>query len=380
MANSEDIKRAAEGSAVWNQWAEARLELKQAPIADFSGAGAEIAGITFEKFIFPGEAKFSDTEFSQAVSFRAAKFHGDANFGSARFKVSACFDHAEFLGFANFHGARFEQLFLWGAEFSREANFEHAWFNHSQFTGAAFKHALTRFTDASFDHVPDFRATTFAAPPLFQRVHIPYTPDDEANFWRRKMSGAANEDDAVRFRRLKQLAADWKDHERELDFFAKELRAKRFHETKKCGPIALNVAYGWLSDFGQSVRRPFIGLMALTGLAWLLILFTYSTLCAATWAQTWAALILSLTDWALLLGADKWDTRIHAFKELCGKDCGFGSGATLLAYFQSAASLFLLFLLGLGLGIDFEPEATNGPHGPQLVAIVGHALHDVPYR
>jgi hypothetical protein len=357
MANQEDIERATGGSAIWNPWAQARLTVNQAPVADFSGAGAEIAGISFEGFIFPGEAKFGGTEFSQAVSFRNAKFHGDANFNNVQFQASACFDHARFRKFANFKLATFEKLFVGGAKFLGEADFVDASFNHSEFTGVKFKHALTRFTGATFAHVPDFRAATFATPPLFQRVNIPYALAPGANCWRRWMSCAAGDDDAARFRRLKELAADWRDHERELEFFANELRAKRFHETKGFGGIALNWAYDRLSNFGRSIWRPIIGLAVLTCLAWLLIMLTYSTICAATWGQVGAGLVLSLTDWALLLGADKWDTRIHAFETLC-PNCMFGPGAALLAYVQSAASLILLFLLGLGLRNRFRIGST----------------------
>src|SRR6266550_2718152 len=348
MPNSEDIDRAKRGRGHWNIWAEERRKAGEPPVADFSGAGAEIAGISFENFVFPGEAKFSGTVFSQAVSFRAATFHGDANFNDTRFEVSACFDHAEFRLFTDFSHARFEQLSVSGAEFSREANFEHAWFNRSHFTGVAFKHALTRFTEASFRHVPDFRATTFETPPLFQRVNVEYARYQGPNFCRRWMSCAAGDDDAVKFRRLKELAADWRDHERELEFFANELRAKRFYETKSFGGIALNWAYDQFFNFGRSIWRPITGLAVLTCLAWLLIMPTYSTIWAATWEQDKAGWVLSLTNWALLLGADKWDTRTHAFETLC-QSCRFGPGAALLAYVQSAASLILLFLLGLGL-------------------------------
>jgi uncharacterized protein YjbI with pentapeptide repeats len=146
MADPQDIIRATGGVAIWNSWAQGRLAANQAPVADFSGAAAEIAGISFEGFIFPGKAQFGGTEFSQAVSFRAATFHGDANFNHVRFEVSACFDHARFLKFANFNHARFERLFVRGAKFSGETNFVHAWFNYSEFTGVPKGILDTRWT------------------------------------------------------------------------------------------------------------------------------------------------------------------------------------------------------------------------------------------
>ena len=357
MAKSEDIRRATDGIAVWNKWADEKIANGEKPAVDFSGH--EFGTISFESFRFPGPAQFSRAVFNEVTSFRTAKFHGDANFNDAKFKASACFDHARFHEFANFGSATFEKEFLVnGATFSSEVHFNDATFNHSEFTGAQFDYSLTRMTDAKFKHVPDFRAASFETPPLFQRVDIKYTLAPSASGWQRWMSRAAGADDAVRFRRLKELAAEWRDHERELKYFANELRAKRFHETEDFGGVTINWTYDLLSNFGQSIGRPIFGLFVLTFLVWLVIMATYSTICGATWEQWKAAAVLSLTDWGLLLGSDKWETRTNAFKALCGEKCQFGSGAALLAYIQSAASLALLFLLGLGLRNRFKIGST----------------------
>lgn len=66
--------------------------------------------------------------------------------------------------------------------------------------------------------------------------------------------------DADNYRRLKELAISAKDHDRELEFFANELRAKRFHETKGFGALAWSYLYEWFSDFGRSVYRPLVSL------------------------------------------------------------------------------------------------------------------------
>jgi hypothetical protein len=363
MANQEDIERAKSGMAIWNDWARQRLSNNEAPVVDFSKEW--IAGLNFEGFIFPGPTIFSYAKFSGGAVFSRAVFHADAkmdrvkffkdaNFDKVKFKKSANFDHAIFYKFADFDCARFQELSMWGAEFEGEANFANVRFTRAAFTGVSFKHVLTRFTDTTFAHVPSFWAATFATPPLFERVKIKYVSDPAMNFWRRSMSCAAGADDAARFRRLKQLASDWKDHERELEYFGNELRAKRFHETKGRPAILLSWAYEQLSNFGQSVMRPGVGLLIVTCLALALILGTRSPVCDLTWEQFKAALALSLTDGALLLGADKWDVRGLAFDKLYGADGRFGLAASLLAYGQSAACLFLLFLLGLGLRNRFR--------------------------
>jgi hypothetical protein len=283
IGNSEDIKRATDGVDVWNKWADDQIAKGEKRVANFSGH--EFGAISFERFRFPGPVYFSRAVFNEATSFRTAKFHDDANFNDAKFKASACFDHARFHEFANFSSAKFEKEFhVSGATFSSEVNFEGASFNHAEFTGVQFEYFLTRFTDAKFKHVPDFRAASFEAPPLFQRVDIKYTLAPGVSGWQRWMSRAAGADDAVRFR-LKELAAEWRDHERELTCFANELRAKRFHETKDFGGIVINWAYDVLSNFGRSIGRPVFGLLLLTCLAWVVIMATYSTICGATWEQ-----------------------------------------------------------------------------------------------
>jgi hypothetical protein len=373
MANSEDLERARAGKTAWNEWAKARRAAKEAPLADFSGE--QIAGISFEGFIFPGQANFSGAEFSETARFKCAKFYGlasfsraiflaeaeldriwffeDANFNDVRFEKSTNFDHSRFCKFANFYSARFcEKLSIWAAKFSGEANFQHARFNRSEFTGVRFESPLTRFTGASFQHVPDFWATTFATPPLFQGVKVGCAKDPGAKFYRRWFSYAAGPDDAVRFRRLKQLASEWKDHQLELDFFANELRAKRGTETKGFFPVLLNVGYGWLSDFGRSIARPFWSLFILTGVAAVGTFVVYSPTCAMR--PAWAALKVAFTNAALFLGADKWEIRSDAITKLCGAACKAEINADPLAYVQSGISLLLLFLLALGLRNRFR--------------------------
>jgi len=73
---------------------------------------------------------------------------------------------------------------------------------------------------------------------------------------------ALHEDDVDKFRRLKALAAQAKDHEREQEFFAMELRAKRFYETKSCMGLMTSILYQTFSDFGRSFMWPSLLLIA----------------------------------------------------------------------------------------------------------------------
>jgi hypothetical protein len=395
MANQKDIDRAKGGMASWNDWARQCLANNEAPVVDFSKEW--IAGLNFEGFIFPGPTIFSYAKIAGGAIFSRAVFHADAKmdrvkffedakFDKVNFKESANFDHAIFCKFADFDCARFQELSMWGAEFEGEVNFANVRFTRAAFTGVSFKHVLTRFTDATFAHVPSFWAATFATPPLFERVSIPYVPDHRANFWRRSMSCAAGADDAARFRRLKQLASDWKDHERELEFFSKELRAKRFYETCGFWPILLSMAYETLSDFGRSIERPIFSLSVLILVAAAIILCKYapagsaeatailgflvaSVFCrvmgqvlfawlifvtAAAMLIAWSptALVLALSNSVPFLGASNWWTNCSASTAF--RECELRALPALLAGVQSALSLLLLFLVGLGLRNRFR--------------------------
>jgi hypothetical protein len=70
-------------------------------------------------------------------------------------------------------------------------------------------------------------------------MRVEYAPNSRVSFWERWAGRAAGKGDAPKFRRRKELANEAKDHERELDFLAKELKAKRFHETRGFWPIML---------------------------------------------------------------------------------------------------------------------------------------------
>src|SRR5580704_1239515 len=374
MASAGDIHRAKNGKAAWNAWATTERQASRATAVDFSGMQGEATD--FAGFDFPGPANFRNAVFAEPASFSGATFRGDALFSGAifhadvsidrvsferdvdfrrvQFKKHAYLVHDGFRGFVSFEGAKSENLALSGSDFHSEANFDRAWFNYSEFTGVTFKHSLTRFNGVVFERVPDFRAVTFKAPPLIQGIDVRYAKYSGPKFWRRWALCAAGEDDAAKFRRLKQLASDWRDHERELEFFAKELRANRFHETRGCGAILLNLAYGGPSNFGRSVARPVCWLVLLTLFAAVQTVFQHWPRWEAMTGRIEPALVLSATDAALLLGSDKWGIRGDACDALYGAKCNFSLGVGILAYAQSAVSLFLLFLVGLGLRNRFR--------------------------
>lgn len=398
MARQADIERAAMGASHWNQWAATELAAGRHTAVDFSGH--EFHGASLRSFVFPGVADFSDVVFDEDADFIDTAFHGDArfsavcfkkgaNFANARFfcdlsfarasvNGDAWFTHAEFEGQAWFIDAYFLGSFeATDAIFNSDARFvgtrfrERAWFHDTVFCrGVWFSHAkferdarfvrarfnggVEEFSDTHFAMAPDFRVAHFKVPLGLQRATISYAADASANLWQRWLKRAADDTQAGAYRRLKQLAAEAKDHERELRYFSWELRAKRFYETTGFGPLALNVAYDWIADYGRSVARPlcwWLGLIVIS-----MIVLNSSLSSPPTSVQDWgAAAIVVVSNSALLLGSEKWLIRLEAVNWICPTCSGkFALGIEALFYIQSGLSLLLFFLVGLGLRNRFR--------------------------
>lgn len=72
---------------------------------------------------------------------------------------------------------------------------------------------------------------------------------------------AADPDDVAKFRKLKAMALAANDHEKDGEFFAGEMLAKRGTETPSFFGLLFNTIYWWLSGFGQSFVLPLIWLL-----------------------------------------------------------------------------------------------------------------------
>ena len=324
---------------------------------DFSGSG--IGVFDFGYFTFPGDANFSECEFASNANFTGAtfkgkaqldrtKFYKDAVFKEAVFEQDADLSHAIFKSHTDFRSATFNRkCTLTNATCAGETDFTGARFGDAVFRGVQFEHPLVTFQSARFERVPDFRSSSFRTPPiLFDVIVDPPTTEQPAEA-----------PDADKYRSLKLLASEAKDHQGELRFFADELRAKRGHETE--GPaILLSKAYERVSDFGQSVWLP---------VRWLLCLFLASCLiriaaCLPLSLSSLDAVLshfaMSIADTFLLVGSEKWELRTRAIQlAVCGRD--FGLWQHVGALLQSALGLTLVFLIGLGLRNRFRMGSSN---------------------
>lgn len=397
MANDQDIERFVSGKEIWNSWAtneiaQSEAEKRKPAAVDFSGH-TFTERVDFSGYIFPGDANFSEVTFAGQkyagratfndcaffgdVTFFEATFSGFAEFIKAKFYLDALFTRCYFADVARFHRSKFlGEVNFWevtfsvnaefqDAEFLKRAEFTQATFNKlALFTGAIFSSGST-FESTCYAHPPNFLSTVFNVPPLMFNAQVNYPTGKK--LWQKILSQAYMNDDAAKYRRLKQLSQESRDHESTLRFLGQELKAKRFYETTGLSLIP-NIFYGILSNFGQSIARPLLWLFFFIAIP--AIYYTAITYPWAKGVMPTSALIcgtyLSITASGYLVG---WEKLVFHQKSLA---ClGLGSvpqtGQALATFplemlfmVQSAMSLLLFFLAGLALRNRFRMGGGDG--------------------
>ncbi|MCG8511141.1 MAG: pentapeptide repeat-containing protein [Rhodospirillales bacterium] len=317
MNKEESLALYEQGRDAWNAWAEKmlaeRAELeKSGQWKVEKEAWKEAAKVDFREHVFERNVDFSSHVFPDFANFHAASFSGYAVFDKASFSGYAVFDKASFSGYATFLGASFSGKAVFtgasfsgitvftGASFSGIAGFieasfsEGAWFTGASFSGEAFFGqavfmGVSNFQNVEFNgdaifaamkgesvftlqgafflFVPDFEQAHFAEAP---RLDI--APPPQSKGWFPKTD---RPDLTARWRALKRLAIQGHDHQRELMFFAEELKAAR-GVRDKAWPTPRNlllknepvwpggvrywsgILYQAFSDFGRSMLRPLL--------------------------------------------------------------------------------------------------------------------------
>jgi pentapeptide repeat protein len=240
----------------------------------------------FALAIFNGEAEFRQATFNDETRFERATFNGEASFGKAAFGSVARFVDATFNREASFIGAKFDGAALfWNATFGRtfflsvrfnassgfdQAKFkEPATFSDSFFqSGANFEginsSAAFSLKDATFKQVPSFIGATFNGTLRLDNVETPR--------YRWTLGYAPDRDATARFRELRRQAKEAQDVDRELEFFAQEVRTGRFHVKGLPSWVPkvwswrfwFGLAFGAFSDFGRSLWRPLLTWLVMT--------------------------------------------------------------------------------------------------------------------
>ncbi len=286
----------------------------------------------FASTMFSAEAVFKLSSFSGHVNFRAVEFLNDANFGattysehtnfeSAAFSRAAYFVSAVFSQGASFNSCKFHNVANWqSATFADRANFGSAAFlDRSNFLNVVFR-AWTNFAAARFEiSVPDFRGAIMHEATEWHGITWPKPPTN----------AEMAQKQVYRYERLKQEMERLKKHEDEQYFFRKELRAKRGLSVPLSPEWLLNYAYEALSDYGQSLARPMVGLLVLwvTGR----IIFANATHFHGIKMKVSAAAVLSfvnilpfLPERASIISSNSigalsnWEHIVSAFQSLVG--------------------------------------------------------------
>ena len=112
---------------------------------------------------------------------------------------------------------------------------------------------------------------------------------------------ATKADDVNKLRKLKAMAIAANDHERDGEFFAGEMMAKRGVETVTDSALAMNTLYGWLSDYGQSFVRP-LWWMAGSFATFAFVYLCLIRWCVGRWDEVWFAIEFSFRNVVLLFG------------------------------------------------------------------------------
>ncbi|MDM7978550.1 MULTISPECIES: pentapeptide repeat-containing protein [Thalassospira] len=400
------------GMEAWNSWMEQFPNTTVIfDFVDFSNYRKKNQKLSFEGYHF-GDASFLLSCFGDGgVDFSGARFHGDVDFSKAYFgDGNVDFYEARFCGHVNFCKACFANG---DVDFSKThftgkfLNFEAARFDngHLDFTNAIFENCNVVFIEANLTkltfHPKSFGLGSISAQALSVERHtlfiIPFSDDSSitltmygasfggalfvsGNFgivpdlratrcyhqvdlsglkvklprtfgWPPKLSRVAEDpEDGARLRRLKEIAETNKDHQAALRFSADENRAKRWIETSWFGSV-LDMAFSFFSDYGQSILRPVL---------WLLAIFVdgtsiYLALATGTLANWRAGLeqaaLLSASNSLPFLPQSR-DLREDALTALYGTDPSLCIDILMIA--QGVLSFIFLFLIGLGLRNRFR--------------------------
>ena len=247
---------------------------------NFSGAEFGDGDVRFDRTTFGnGEVLFSDAKFSDGdVWFAGANFgDGDVSFSGATFgagviSFEASFGKGEVSLFQTRFGDGFvifpnptmtetdfeadcmvvEGSLFVRAHFPKSAKFRQLTVGgNADFSGSTFAQ-IPDFTDAKFDRPPEVAGMVVPAPKLSKlqkQVGV-------ARFTSVLFELAQDPDDVLKLRKLKAMALSVHDHEKDGDFFAAEMLAKRGTETTSFWGLAFNTLYWKLSNFGQSFTQP----------------------------------------------------------------------------------------------------------------------------
>ncbi|MEO0385714.1 MAG: hypothetical protein AAF234_19435 [Pseudomonadota bacterium] len=336
-------------------------------------------------FVIFDRAKFSGTE----VSFFRTKFDGvEASFRNIEISRSdVVFDDCvtgelNFVfepkgrvgGSVSFAGADFSKaevkcsgLHVGGNFFCSRSLMRRANFWSMRVDGIA------SFVDTRFGSIPDFRHTKLDRSPEVARMEVPepsitafrsedvQRPLDQLKAGARLFTLALDPDDVHRLRKLKSMAIAANDHEKDGEFFAFEMMAKRGVEHTTLWQLLFNTIYWKVSFYGQSYLRP-LGWLGASFATFAAIYSLMAALPIGGWQSLAFGITYSFKNSLPFLGTltrsvpspeghvSWFALQLQAIKEAQPGPDWF----TVLGTGQAMLSLFFFFFLLLGLRNKFR--------------------------
>jgi len=338
-----------QGREVWNAWVEKN------PIADISFLNVDfnqhrnletinIYHWPFANFNFPtGKKNFGGTTFGDGdVSFFSATFgDGDVSFYRAKFGLGAFILDAASLGVGGYDFS--DATFLGRANFANLVNVKAV--TLLSFRHASFEGAFTLGSKEMFSCVPDLVGTKTSHHTSLAELKCASNTATHKKIFKRSVE----EDDAERFRRLKELAEQNRDFEKALDFRVEEMRAARWHNNHGFATALVEGLFWLASDYGRSLARPLYGLIGL----WLLGAAVYAK--ASTLPFTYHEIIKAMPfSWGQMfvyIPSSK-GARTQGLMALFGEH--MPNWLYFITFSQSLLTLVLLFQVGLVLRNRFK--------------------------
>jgi hypothetical protein len=217
--------------------------------ANFGKGIVNFSGVTFGG----GTVDFNSTTFGDGnVNFERVNFSGgDVNFNNTTFGV----------GYVSFIGAEFGEYEVLFDFIKTKGNFNLLNLRETErvkkisFKGSSFESTFD-ISNNKFNCVLDLTQTDMKHHVNLSGLECSpkIKPKIKPKFY--FFARIEDKEDISRLRRLKELAENNKDHERALDFHAKEMRAKRGYETDTKGALVVDYLFDFFSNYGRSVCRP----------------------------------------------------------------------------------------------------------------------------
>lgn len=274
---------------------------------------------TFEKYVFAKTAKFNNSHFAGAadfnsahfirtVEFNLAHFERDCNFssvnfarsglfGSAYFRASTNFSFTHFGRYAGFDTTHFKggvsfrsACFCWEsvfhrARFDRRVDYTRAHFEKEVFFLKARFEGTATFVEGAFKGPVRFEAAQFLNQvPRFQqrKFHddtnfmLSVTGSDGTPYWPSANIDVRSAQFAKNaYRRLRQVSASQYNPEAEHFFLRQEMACDVILKDDILSWFVV-YGFGFISEFGYSVKRPLIALVGTWIFGSLLILFEFA--------------------------------------------------------------------------------------------------------